>query len=63
MEYCKTKYYPVDINRKIIYLIHYKFEKNCLTFSRKTIPIKGNRLNQKDCYKSFEIISDIPAEI
>ena len=63
IEYFKTKYYPVDINKKIIYLISYKLERNCEGFAIRTIPIKGHRLNSYDCYKSFKAISDIPAII
>lgn len=63
IRYFKTRYYPVDINKKIIYLLSYNLEGNCEGFSVKTIPIKGSRLNTNNCYKSFKTISNIPAII
>lgn len=59
MIFQKTKYYPVDVQRRIIYNDPAKRERECSVErgyrEKGTIGIKGERLNMFDCYKQFEI--------
>jgi len=54
----KTKYYPVDLDKKTIINLPFNTERKiCWKFKEKPfiIPIKGERLNRHECYKKFEI--------
>jgi len=58
--FLKTKYYPVDIPRKIIYDDPANRERDCSIDrgyrGKGTIGIKGGRLNLHACYREFQII-------
>ena len=54
----KTKYYPVNIDNKIIINTPYDTEREFLkAYEGKPqfIPKKGKQLNKYNCYKSFII--------
>lgn len=51
--FLKSKYYPVDIDKKIIYNTPKHRYNDC--FLPGLIGIKGDRLNTYKCYLSFEI--------
>jgi len=59
--FLKTKYYPVDINAKIIYDDPQRTEGKCSLNGnyrgKGTIGIKGQRLNAFSCYKEFKVVS------
>ena len=57
MKFLKTKYYPVDIDLKIIINKPYDTERDFLKdyHSGRFIDIKGQRLNKYKCYQSFKI--------
>ena len=55
--FLKTKYYPININTRVILNTPYKregdlFREFCGT---SFFGIKGSRLNDHDCYKKFKI--------
>ena len=56
MKFLKTKYYPVDMDNRLIILDPMKREKD-LAWKYKgqkgIISLKGDRLNSYSCYKSF----------
>jgi len=54
--YHKTKYYPVDINQRIIYNKPFARERDCAEIHRGIIGIKGERLNRFKCYKEFKLV-------
>ncbi|HBC93455.1 MAG TPA: hypothetical protein DCZ10_11335 [Pelotomaculum sp.] len=61
MQYFKTKYYPVNIDDKVIYNDPQKTEGAC-SVGRKyslretgTIGIKGTRLSECPCYRQYEV--------
>jgi hypothetical protein len=51
--FLKSKYYPVDIDKKIIYNTPKNRDRDCCSLG--IIGIKGKRLNTYKCYLSFEI--------
>ena len=59
----KTRYYPVDIDAKIIYNDPKRRDCDASDYStnpqyngKNTIGIKGARLNEFNCYRSFAIV-------
>lgn len=53
------KYYPVNLNEKIIYNFPYELKRNCDNFLKRTVSVRGQRLNEKqDFYKSFLILKE-----
>jgi len=55
--FLKTKYYPININTRIILNKPYKREGDLFRDFAGTgfFGIKGNRLNTHDCYKKFTV--------
>lgn len=57
MSFLKTKYYPVNIEKKIILDRPFDTESDCFDVYRaKMIGLKGERLNAHNCYKDFTIL-------
>lgn len=59
MRWLKSKYYPVNIDQKVIYNDPQRTEGACSLVgkyrSHHTIGIRGARLNQYACYEHFEV--------
>lgn len=56
-QFLKTKYYPVDIEKKVIINLPFSKERNLyLIFKIPFIGIKGKRLNDHKCYLDFTIL-------
>jgi len=57
MAFLRSKFYPVDINNRIIYNTPKKRAWEC----EKRVGIiatRGSRLNKFDCYKKFLVLSE-----
>ena len=63
MPFLRTKFYPVNIDRKIIYNDPKRTERECSVCrpydmakdQGVTIGLRGERLNQHLCYQSYQI--------
>lgn len=59
-KFLKTKYYPVDVERKIIYNDPANREMDCSVRrgyrELGTIGVKGERINTRRCYEAYEIV-------
>jgi len=57
MPFQKTKYYPVNIDKREIINLPFKREQNVFIMFKGTgfIGIKGDRLNNHKCYDNFLI--------
>lgn len=53
----KTRYYPVNIDKKEIINLPFKRERNIFIMFRHLgfIGIKGHRLNEFKCYQQFSV--------
>ena len=58
MKFFKSRYYPLNIDTKIIVNEPFQREKDCAWKYRGKgfIGIKGERLNQFACYKEYRVI-------
>jgi hypothetical protein len=58
-QFLKSRYYPVDVERRIIYDDPAKREMDCSVRrgyrELGTIGIKGERINTRSCYQSYTI--------
>jgi len=59
IKFLKTKYYPVNIDKKEIINLSFKKESALFRLFNRTgfIGIKGHRLNDHRCYKNFDVLN------
>lgn len=60
-KFLKTKYYPVDVDKKVIYDDPKNRELDASLSSEQyrgcnTIGLKGRQLNENKCYLSFSVV-------
>jgi len=67
MKIMRTKYYPVNVKRRVIVNRPFARERDCflacLQYNKKSAgfcEVKGKRLLQYRCYQDFEIVQDSP---
>jgi len=61
MTFLKTRYYPLDMDRREIVNIPFKRERDCarsIAGKKGFTSKKGRILNDYTCYSTFDILSD-----